>query len=223
MPRRVGGTVETAALRHRSFIPVTIDAVRELDGIEMIRVTYFVLTSDAPAAVWEIELPPLARLHGVGALGIAGVVYSAMRESDEIGFESVEFDLFEGPADIAAIFSLEHGESPFTVQVEDVWMPVAWFRDVGTWVSPAGRTPSRAPERGDVYRVALALFQDAYRYTAGEIDLERLVSLETGDQVFASPVESEAIRAWSQDQIDQTRAAFPDKAVKLRYREATVA
>ncbi len=62
-----------------------------------------------------------------------------------------------------------------------------------------------------------------HRYTAGKIDLERLVSLETGDQVFASPVESEALRAWSQDQIDETRAAFPDKTVQLRYREATVA
>lgn len=214
--------METAALRYRSFIPVTLDAVREIDGIEMARVTYFVLTSDAPAGVWEIELPPLAGLHGVGALGTAGVVYSAMGESDEIGYESVESDLFERPDDIAAIFRLEHGESPITVQVEDVWMPVAWFQDVDTWGRRAGRAPSRAPERGDVYRVALPLFQDAYRYTAGEIDLERLVSLETGDQIFASPVESEAIRAWSQDQIDETRAAFPDKTVKLRYREATV-
>jgi len=189
----------------------------------MARVTYFVLTSDAPAGVWEIELPPLAGLPGVGALGIAGVVYSAMGESDEIGYESVESDpLFEHPDDIAAIFSLEHGESPITVQVEDVWMPVAWFQEVDTWGRRGGRTASIPPERGDVYRVALPLFQDAYRYTAGEIDLERLVSLETGDQVFASPVESEAIRAWSQDQIDETIAAFPDKTVKLRYREATV-
>lgn len=215
--------METAVFRHRSFIPVTIDAVRELDDIEMARVTYFVLTSDAPAGVWEIELPPLAGLHGVGALGIAGVVYSAMGESDEIGYESVESDLFEHSDDIAAIFSLEHGESPITVQVEDVWMPVAWFQDVNTWGRRPARAPSRAPERGDVYRVALALFQDAYRYTAGEIDLERLVSLETGDRVFASPVESEAIRAWSQEQIDETRAAFPDKTVKLRYRETTSA
>lgn len=210
--------METAALRQGSFIPVTIDAVREIAGIEMARVTYFALTSDAPAAVWEIELPPLARLHGVGALGMAGVVYSAVRESDEVGYESVEFDLFERPDDVAAIFSLEEGEMPVTVQVEDVWMPAHWFHRVAEWGTDQEGEDLAGIERGDAYRVALALFQDAYRYTAGEIELESLVSVDPDGRVFASPVESEAIRGWSQEQIERTRAAFPDKDVKLRYR-----
>lgn len=214
--------MESTELRYRAFIPVTIDAVRDIEGIDMARVTYFALTSDAPSAVWEIELPPLARLHGVGALGLAGIVYSAMRESDQVGRESVEFDLFERPDDVAAIFSLEEGDSPVTVQIEDVWMPASWFRRVAVWGGED--EPRRADsdlERGQVYRVALPLFQGAYRYTAGEIGLDQLIAIDAEDQVLVSPVEGEAIRGWSQDQIDATRAAFSDKEVKLRYREET--
>lgn len=216
--------METAALRYRAFIPLTIDAVREIEGTDMVRVTYFALTSDAPAAVWEVELPPLAQLHGVGALGMAGVVYSAMRESDQVGHDAVEFDLFERPEDVAAIFSLEEGDSPLTVQVEDVWMPVSWFRQVAVWGGGGQPRDLRSDlARGQVYRVGLNLFQEAYRYTAGEIGLDQLVEVDPEDQVFISPVEREAIRGWSQDQIDATRAAFPDKEIKLRYRDETSA
>jgi hypothetical protein len=37
------------------YIPVAIDAEREVDGHPMVRVTYFVISSDAPAAVWQID------------------------------------------------------------------------------------------------------------------------------------------------------------------------
>lgn len=217
------GRVTSAALRYRAFIPVTIDAVREIETIGMVRVTYFALTSDAPAAVWEVELPPLVQLHGVGALGSAGVVYSAMRESDQVGGEAVEFDLFERPEDVAAIFSLED-DSPLTVQIEDVWMPVSWFHDVAVWGDEDNPRPVDWDlERGQVYRVDLPLFQEAYRYTAGEIGFERLAAIDPQGQVLVSPVEGEAMRGWSQDQIDATRAAFPEKEVKLRYREESSA
>lgn len=217
------GRVTSAALRDRAFIPVTIDAVREIEGIGMVRVTYFALTSDAPAAVWEVELPPLARLHGVGALGSAGVVYSAMRESDQVGRETVEFDLFERPEDVAAIFSLED-DLLLTVQIEDVWMPASWFHNVAVWGDEDNPRPVGSDlERGQVYRVGLPLFQGAYRYTAGEIGFERLAAIDPQGQVLVSPIEGEAMRGWSQDQIDATRAAFPDKEVKLRYREESSA
>ena len=73
-------------------------------------------------------------------------------------------------------------------------------------------------ERGRVYRVALPLFQDAYRYTGGDLDLDQLLAIEPDGQVLSSPMETAALRDWSQEQIDATRAAFPEKDVKLRYR-----
>ena len=73
------------ALSDGVFIPVVIDAERVVDGEEMVRVTYFAVTTDAPAAVWEVELPAVAQLHGIGALGLAGVVYGAIREMPATG------------------------------------------------------------------------------------------------------------------------------------------
>ena len=197
--------VDRDALRHGVFIPVVVDAERVVDEAEMVRVTYFAVTTDAPAAVWEVELPAVAQLHGIGALGLAGVIYSAMRESRGPGTETVEFDLFTDADDIAAIFALEESGMPLMVQVEDVWMPRAWFGD--------------EVARGDVYRVGLEAFQDAYRYTAGAIDPDALLELDVSGRVISSPVETEAVRQWSQDQIEASRRAFPDKEVKLRWRD----
>jgi len=197
--------VDRDALSDGVFIPVVIDAERVVDGEEMVRVTYFAVTTDAPAAVWEVELPAVAQLHGIGALGLAGVVYGALRDVGGSGADKVDFDLFTNADDVAAIFALEESGTPLTVQVEDVWMPRSWFDD--------------EPVRGDVYRVGLEVFQSAYRYTAGTIGRDLLFEIDVIGQVISSPAETEAITEWSQDQIEATRRAFPDKEVKLRWRE----
>ena len=197
--------VERDALSDGVFIPVVIDAERVVDGEEMVRVTYFAVTTDAPAAVWEVELPAVAQLHGIGALGLAGVVYGALRDVGGPGADTVDFDLFTDADDVAAIFALEESDTPLTVQVEDVWMPRSWFDD--------------EPVRGDVYRVALEVFQSAYRYTAGTIGTNLLLEIDAREQVISSPAETEAVTQWSQDQIEATRRAFADKEVKLRWRD----
>ena len=206
-------------LRRNVFVPVAIDAERVIDGVDMVRVTYFALTTDAPADVWEVELPPLARLHGIGALGLAGVIYSAMREESGPGQDTIEFDLFSRAGDVAAIFALEQEGTPLSVQVEDVWMPRTWFTRVQVWDEP-DPDPDQSVElaRGHVFRVALPAFQEAYRYTAGDVSLDVLIERDVSDQIVSSPVETEAMMAWSQAQIDETRRAFPGKDVKLRYR-----
>jgi hypothetical protein len=195
--------VERDALTDGVFIPVVIDAERVVDGVEMVRVTYFAVTTDAPAAVWEVDLPAVAQLHGIGALGLAGVVYGALREDGGSG--PADFGVFTDADDVAAIFALEESSTPLSVQIEDVWMPRSWFDD--------------QPVRGDVYRVALEIFQSAYRYTAGTIGLDHLHEVEASGRVISSPVETEAVTQWSQDQIEATRRAFPDKEVKLRWRD----
>ncbi len=197
--------MDRVALSHRVFIPVVVDAERIVDGEEMVRVTYFAVTTDSPAAVWEVELPPLARLQGIGALGLAGVVYSALREPAGPD-ETVEFDLFTDADDVAAIFAFEESRMQLSVQVEDVWMPRGWFD------GPEELT------RGEVFRVGLDAFQHAYRYTEGTIGPDRLLELDVSGQIISSPVETEAVGQWSKDQIDASRRAFPDKTLKLRWR-----
>jgi hypothetical protein len=200
------------------FIPVAIDAIREIEGVEMVRVTYFVVTSDAPGAGWEVDLPELTQQHGVSVLGTSGIVYRAIHAGEP--YEGRRRGLFVDPEDISSIFGLESEGSPFTVQLEDIWMPGAWFADVPVWDDetepfPVGEDPMA---RGEVYRVAIASFRDAYRYTSGEIGMDELADSVAGE-VLRSPVESEAIRAWSEGQIEAARRAFRDQPLILRWRE----
>lgn len=203
-------------LEHDVFVPVAIDAEREIDEIPMLRATYFVVTTDAPSSVWEIELPPLARLHGLGALGMLGVVFSALRQKEETGRQVTKFDLFTDPDDVAAMFEMER-EGTLSIQLEDIWFPQQWCAGAPAWGSP--EELREAPiKRGEVFRVGAELFQQAYRYGAGDINTPQLLETDPTGMVFRSPQESEALRGWAQNQIDNTRRAFLEKELKLRVR-----
>jgi hypothetical protein len=209
--------MDRGALQEEVFIPVAVDAEREIEGVQMVRATYFVVRTNAPMAFWELELPPLASLHGVGAIGIAGVVYGALREGG-----SSEIDLFSSSRDIGAVFALEAEGLPLSVDLEDVWIPKLWIVAAQAGDEPTGDSDDELA-RGEVFRVALPVFQQVYRYTAGDLDLTELLGTEASGQVHHSPEETDALYAWSAEQIEITRQAFPSKTVKLRYREQTSA
>jgi hypothetical protein len=209
--------MDRGALREEVYVPVAVDAERVIEGVPMVRATYFVVRTNAPMAFWELELPPLASLHGVGAIGIAGVVYGALREGG-----TAEIDLFSSSADIGAIFALEAEGLPLSVDLEDVWIPKSWIVAAQAGDESTGDSDDELA-RGEVFRVALPVFQQVYRYTAGDHDLTELLGIEASGQVHHSPEETDALHAWSAEQIEITRQAFPSKTVKLRYREQTSA
>lgn len=204
-------------LRHQIYVPLSVDAEREVDGVEMIRATYFVVTTDAPASVWEIELPPLARLHGLGALGMLGVVFSAVRKTEAPGREVTEFDLFAEPDDVATIFGLEQ-ESALSIQLEDVWLPHRWCSEAPPWGSESSYSAEGPIKRGDVFRVGADLFQQAYRYGSGDIAIDQLLGEDPRGRVFSSPLETVAFREWAGDQIEKSKRAFDDERSALQLR-----
>jgi hypothetical protein len=202
-------------LKEDVYIPVAVDAEREMDDHLMVRATYFVVTTSAPGSIWEIELPPLAPLDGVGAVGLVGVVFSALRPPDSEGSDA-GFDLFSAPEDVTAIFALEEDAPLVTVQFEDTWLPYDRLAGAGSW--DGSEAAKDKPERGDVYRVGLSVFQDSYRYSARDISLDQFLDADWDGQILYSPSETAAIRAWSQSQIDKAKAAYKDKDVKLQSR-----
>ncbi len=202
-------------LGEKIFVPVAIDAERLIEGVKLLRSTYFLATTDSPTSIWEIELPSVARLHGLGALGMLGVVFSPMRRTETAGRELISYDLFVDAADISAIFALEEGGA-ISIQLEDIWLPRLWCRDAPVWGGKGH--DSSAVERGDVFRVSASLFQHAYRYATGELDRDALLEHRIEGELFRSPTETRALRDWAQLQIEETRRAFPDKEVKLRVR-----
>lgn len=202
-------------LGHDIFVPLSVDAAREVDDVAMVRATYFIVTTEAPASVWEIELPPLARLHGLGALGMLGVVFSALRQTETTGRELTEFDLFRGPDDVATIFALEE-DGLLSIQLEDVWLPTRWCSGAPVWGSEKGWTSGESIERGDVFRVDVELFQQAYRYGSGDITIDQLLLEDPAGRVFRSPRETFAFRIWADEQIEKSRQAFDDEPSDLQ-------
>ena len=193
-------------LQEEIYVPVAVDAERVIEDVPMVRATYFVVRTNAPMAFWELELPPVASLHGVGAIGIAGVVYGAIREGG-----TTEIDLFSSSEDITAIFALEAEGLPLSIDLDDGWIPKIWML--------AAQGGDEELARGEVFRVALPVFQQVYRYTAGDLDMVELLGTESEGLVHHSPEETDALYAWSAEQIEITRQAFPEKTVKLRWRE----
>jgi len=136
-----------------------------------------VVRTNAPMAFWELELPPLASLHGVGAIGLAGVVYGALREA---GTSAI--DLFSSSRDTGAAFALEAEGLPLSVDLEDVWIPKSWIVAALAGDESTGDSDDELA-RGEVFRVALPVFQQVYRYTAGDLDLIELLGTEASGQV----------------------------------------
>ncbi|HET9260271.1 MAG TPA: hypothetical protein VFP42_09120 [Acidimicrobiia bacterium] len=207
-------TAVDRSLQRNMLVPVAVDADRMIEGRSMLRCTYFMVTTESPHSVWELDLPDVSGLDGLGALGRRGIVVSALRRREAADGESASFDLFTDADDISAVFALE-ADGDVSIQLEDIWLPRNWCEAAPGWDSQA---ISPAVRRGDVLRVGARLFQQAHRFAVGEIDLDQLTSQPPEGQLFKSPLETIALRTWVERQIEETRRAFPEKEVKLQVR-----
>lgn len=160
-------------------IPVAIDAVREIEGVPLARSTYFVATDLPPTSVWR-------RLRGSPAFfSLDGLLILAESIDDADRMR----DVLDRIEDVAEAFSIE---------LDDLWIPVAWLERAGE------------PTRGAVFRVSADLFELAYRHRAGSLPTSELL-LHTGTAlatIEAAPRETAAYEAWARRQIDDARAAL---------------
>ena len=183
--RAMGGLVES---RSAVSVPVSVDAVRTVEDVEMVRAVFFVaaITDASPATV----LPSATRTAAgvpVLLLGGLGVIHRPLTGGDQFGHVDDVVELF---AQLDTDASL--------IEFEDVWLPVAWL---------AAR---HAPERGDVYRIAETVFRAAYRYRVATLSLADLLAtqVEVGDVAY-SPQETRVLREWSARQIADARRMYP--------------
>lgn len=191
----------------RISVPVSVDAVRTVDTLEMVRGVYFVVRSDVPWPDWlpgtphdnGKDLDELGvRLH---LLGSAGVVYGPAARGR----------YFTHPDQLDQVFEMyDRPEDGFTVEVQDVMIPTFWIID------------SFQPQ--DVLRIPLEQFHHAYRYTTGLLTTPNLF-LDTYDNdvdsVVTSFEEGEVFREWSTRQITEAIELYAEKdqGLKLASRE----
>jgi hypothetical protein len=178
-------------------VPVWVDAVRDVEGTSMARVTYFVVASEVPEPSWLIKL---GKGHGASAmaLGLAGVICGPGPSTA----------LFRSPDQLGGLFEQIEAASDLWMDVEDLSVPASWL---GT----------SEPARGDVFRFDRALFQDAYRFRMGEVSRAAFVerAIHEGAVTF-SPEETDAFREWAEGRIAEAIVVYPkDESLKLPYQE----
>jgi hypothetical protein len=114
--------------------------------------------------------------------------------------------MFRSPDEISGLFDEVEANAGLSIEIEDLWIPVSWL------------SRGREPERGDVFRLRLPLFQAAYRFRIQDISQEEFLQTEWTGSVSSSPEETDALRSWAQDRIDDAVAAFPkDQELELAY------
>jgi hypothetical protein len=177
-------------------IPVSLDAVRNLDGMDMARVTYFVIGSEVPEPTWQLR-PARASEYSIEVLGLTGVICGPGLRSP----------MFRNADELTALFEEVEANKGLSIEIEDLWIPLSWL------------SRGREPERGDVFRLRLPLFQAAYRFRIEDISQQEfLQATEWTGSVSYSAEETDAFRAWAQDRIADAVAAFPkDPQLELAY------
>ena len=198
------------------WVPIIVDALREIDGQEMVRSSYFLVESNVPVPEWDLSSLRTASLDGPTALGLLGVLYgpvAPMNEPDQEG-------LFWKSKDLQGVLDFATERDGLSIEFESLWIPAAWFDPHNLYSNAQPADGPEPPAPGDVYRVALPVFQRCYLYTSDELSQDALLDTDATGMVRNSRIETEAFRSFTRGQIDALTAAFPNKALKLPHREA---
>jgi hypothetical protein len=175
-------------------VPVIADSLPRSDDLNLARCVYFTITAHDPAKLLSISLPS-GRVVDFLMLGLHGIITRPSQGSED---EFVAPDLLE-----RLISAIEQDED-FSVDTEYLWIPTGLLdsaRRKGANVQKA--------EKGDVFRVDRSLFVDAWRTAQGGEDFaevaKRTEEVPVGEHPGAllrfSPLETDAIKKWSEEQL----------------------
>lgn len=174
-------------------IPVLLDVVKQLDEFDMTRFTFFIINSTASVEDWITQLG--AKAVPFLLFGVSAVVYRPNRRAKRFLSSETIDHMFHQIEEVDGLF----------VDSEHIWLPNFLLKLTNYDLSSIDE--QQYLQRGAVWRVRLQLFQVALLFQRELIDSEefskRCRNLEQRMQTMIdySPVETEAFRAWSTQQI----------------------
>lgn len=178
--------------RERSVsIPVSIDAIRDVNETPMARATYLIVTSEAPTPGWVVGLRREVGLP-LRVLGQVGVIYRPSRWSTR----------FRSASQIERLFDLVESNRALSIETEDLWIPISWMMH------------GHEQKRGDVYRVDLALFQRGFRFRDEQLSQSSFLETSPKGQISFSLKETEVFRDWASRQIEIARTSYPKNSAR---------
>lgn len=179
-------------------IPVLLDDFKDFENLKMSRFTYFTIECDEPSLGWELELKE-ARIP-ICLIGLSAI---AWRPIDE------RFHEFKNLQLIDDLFNTIEEDGNLFIESEEIWFPNYMFSKF-------------SKNRGDVFRVKLDLFNLAFRYQSGKIEMKEYISKADRfiNGIRLSEEETAAFRNWSNEQVSVAKEIYPkNKELEIKWRE----
>ena len=173
-------------------IPIITDAIRNIDGSNMVRCTYFSIQSDHPAPGWTLtpvttEASPSMILLNFEAILVGPPQYS---------------DIFRDDKDIAAMYDFIEKHEELFVDINDIWVPHEWF-------------DHEKIDQGLVYRITLETFQWCWKLRNDVIASESFRNLAEQQKdpeppLRYSEIETRAFKSWTENQMSHSQQIYHD-------------
>jgi hypothetical protein len=166
-------------------VPILIETLSR-PFFPMVRCFYLAVEFDTPDDGWALEIG--GERFPLLMLGLTGVVQAAF-----------DGEHFHEPYLIERFIDIVEAKGGL-ISFEDIWIPKEVFH--------------RAVAVGDVYRVGIALFREAFRFRDSRMSEERFrgIAQEFRNQIEFSPQETGAFRNWSSGTIERIAHEGPKDA-----------
>lgn len=183
-------------------IPIIYDAIREIDGIPMLRCTYYTVQTDEPLSNWSLDLEN--KTYPILLLNLEAIIIGAPQS----------LKMFRNPFDIDGMYELIEDNTDLFVDINDIWVPHSWFK-------------YREYNPGSVFRLRRDLFTYCWRYRNDQISMHEFIENKSiinlkilaeekqQSMLDYSEEESIAFQNWSSTQIQKSQEKYRENKNKL--------
>ncbi len=167
-------------------IPVVTDVERNIDGIKMIRCSYYSIQSDTP-------LPNL----NISGLGLSSSMFLLNLEAILVG-PAQDVEKFNTVEDIDSMYEFVEEQEGLFVDINDIWIPSSWFD-----------LPKL--KQGLVFRISQEKFTLCWQLRNDIISSEEFIT-ETkyikDPTISFSEEETSVFQQWTKNQILQSQEIY---------------
>lgn len=177
---------ETFLRQETSKIPIVTDVIRLIDGIQMVRCSYYSIQSDSPIDQWSNSL--LKTNRRILLLSLEAIITGPIEYASR----------FDTVAELESVYDFADMNEGLFIDINDIWVPHSWF----------GRSEVN---QGLVFRIAPTDFVACWQMRHDKISTEAFSKfIENRREAFIEFSEQETIvfEAWTKKQIEQSRDIY---------------
>lgn len=176
-------------------VPLIVDAVRNFDGLEMVRCLYFSIETDIPLPDWHLGLSKFQ--VPVILVGLSAIIVT----------DSSMKNIFTSKKRIDDFFRTVEDDLGLTVSTNDIWFPKSHLNEY--------------PNPNSLFRVELPLFLQAHKKRSTETSWEPDETATDKPLIIFQRKETEAFIDWTRNQVEIVRLKsheHPENKLRNRFK-----